>query len=145
MKFLLADLENPQALDDQAIKAVQQADFLFNDGWHKDVESALYAKFLPIGAGILEHDYSYDHQRPQKDYFLETLGFEPTYEAIGIHLNSCARFWIRTSKFPDDDDYEMVSPSKNNKSFDIDFSNLNLNQWEIPEGIAEGLSKRVMP
>jgi len=102
MKFLLADLENPQALDDQAIKAVQQADFLFNDGWHKDVESALYAKFLPIGAGILEHDYSYDHQRPQKDYFLETLGFEPTYEAIGIHLNSCARFWIRTSKFPDD-------------------------------------------
>ena len=95
--FILADLEDPKNINAKAANAVKQADFLFNDGWNKDVESALYAKYLKVGAGLLEHDFSYDHERKQAGYFLEQLGFEAKYESIAKHFNSCARFWIRTS------------------------------------------------
>ena len=96
MRFALADLEDAERVSAVARAALSGADFLFNDGWHKDVESAIYAKYLPIGAGLLQHDYSYDHARPQAGYrVLEDLGFEPLYENIAVHLNSCARFWVR--------------------------------------------------
>ena len=42
------------------IPVLQKTDLLFNDGWQKDVESQLYAKYLPIGAGVFQHDFSYN-------------------------------------------------------------------------------------
>jgi hypothetical protein len=95
MTFQFADLES-KIINKDAAMAVQQSDFLFNDGWHKHIEAGLYAKYLPLGAGYLEHDYSYDHARGQEEYFLNEWGFEPMYEDVAVHLNSCARFWVRT-------------------------------------------------
>jgi hypothetical protein len=97
MYFHLADLENENNVDKGTIKALTKADFLFNDGWNKHIEAKIYTDYLPLGAGYLEHDYSYDHTRSQKKYFLNKLGFEIMYEDVAIHFNSCARFWIRTS------------------------------------------------
>ena len=71
---------------------------LVNDGGDKHVESALYARFLPRGAGLLQHDWTYDHATPQAGYArLERLGFTPMYEDVAVFLNSCARFWLRTA------------------------------------------------
>ena len=96
MRMEFADLENPDAVAGNARRALQTADFWFNDGGDKDLEAELYARFLPIGAGVLAHDFSYDHARPQRGHLLEDFGFTPMYEDVGIHLNSCARFWVRT-------------------------------------------------
>jgi hypothetical protein len=97
MRLALVDLEDVERPSPEVIDALFKADILFNDGWDKDLESAIYAKYLPIGAGVLQHDYTYDHTRPQVGYsVLEDLGFEPRYETIAVHLNSCARFWVRT-------------------------------------------------
>ena len=97
MSFQLADLEDATHINAKVVRAVERADLLFNDGWHKNVEAELYADSLPVGAGYLEHDFSYDHGRRQEGYFLQALGFEARYEDVAVHMNSCARFWIRTS------------------------------------------------
>lgn len=99
MAFHLADLEVP-LLDEAATAAVRNADFLFVDGNNKPLEAALYAHLLPIGSGMLLHDWTYDHMRNQRFRHLERLGFEALYEDLAVQLNSCARFWIRRAALP---------------------------------------------
>ena len=77
---------------------MQSSDLLFAAGGNKDLETTIYAKYLPIGAGLFQHDFSYDHKRPQHDYEpLQGLGFEPMFEEVAKYYNSCGRFWIRRS------------------------------------------------
>ena len=91
-------MEDPNNIDKKVIKVLQSADLLFGAGGDKDLESLLYAEYLPVGAGLLQHDFSYYHNRPQSSFEgLEKLGFQPMYEDVAKYYNSCARFWIRES------------------------------------------------
>ena len=105
MSFVLADLEDAAHLAPAAVAALRSADFLFNDGGDKHRATRLYARFLPVGAGLFQHDFTYDHSKPQRGYTpLEELGFEPLYEDVARHVNSCGRFWLRTSAPQPQDD-----------------------------------------
>ena len=96
MKFFTHDLENPAGISEVAVNLLGKADLLFNDGGDKDLESRIYANFLPIGALLFQHDFSYEHtDRGQSGYFLENLGFEALYEDVAKYLNSCGRVWVR--------------------------------------------------
>ncbi len=145
MQFQLADLENPNNIAMNVIPVLQKTDLLFNDGWQKDVESQLYAKYLPIGAGVFQHDFSYNHIRHQSGYdVLENLGFTPLYEDVAKYFNSCGRFWIKTSSSiiteGDDDDHVssniMMNPvsSEKNKPTNDDESDFMAFIMQFPEG-----------
>ena len=99
MKFEIADLENPDNISEVTVGALKSSDLLFGAGGNKDLEASIYAKYLPIGAGLFQHDYTYDHKRTQDNYEpLRGLGFEPMYEEVAKYYNSCGRFWIRKHK-----------------------------------------------
>ena len=61
MEFTIANLEQIP-LNQEAVKSVVNADFLFVDGGNKHVEAVLYAGLMKIGSGIFIHDYQYENE-----------------------------------------------------------------------------------
>ena len=98
MEFTIANLEQIP-LNQEAVKSVLDADFLFVDGGNKHVEAVLYAGLMKVGSGIFIHDYQYENEdfdAPTKKFLeLEEMGFSPYYEAAALLFNSCGRFWIK--------------------------------------------------
>ena len=108
MRFHLANLENPDNIDETARRAVQEAGLLFIDGGDKALEAAIYAKFLGLGSGVLVHDVNYDagmgstipetgDETRKFEAILRPLGFEMVFKAEAKTFNSCARYWERVT------------------------------------------------
>ena len=95
--FVLADLES-YPLNVEVISAVEQSDFLFIDGGDKIVEAKLYAPFVKVGAGMMLHDYNYNHLEMAPFQELVDLGFVQMYSEVAATFNSCARFWMRVGR-----------------------------------------------
>ena len=119
MQAHLLDLEKMPApsIDSPAVLAVQQADFFFVDGGHKDVEVWMYNHFARIGTIMYVHDMDYTRfarrdRRDRRDShgradttstkvkvvvheFLKEFGWRPILVDAAVELVSCGRVWVR--------------------------------------------------
>ena len=91
--------KNPDNISEVTVGALKSSDLLFGAGGNKDLEASIYAKYLPIGAGLFQHDYTYDHKRTQDNY-------EPLR---GLGLSLCTKKWQNITIAVDAFGYENIN------------------------------------